>query len=301
MKARIGDIAMTIRRTLRAIDALGWLDFVATNAIPRRAASRLVGRLSRCEHPLVRAPSIALFRLFCSPDLEEARERRFASLRDCFVRELAPGRRPLEPDPLVMTSPCDALVMAAGDVVDGMLLQVKGLRYALGDLVRDAGVCAAHREGVFATLRLSAGMYHRFHAPHACRATRVAHIPGDAWNVDPATVARVPRLYCRNERAVVHLRLDRDGHRVTLVPVGAVLVAGIRLNFLDLPVDRDHPDPWSVTCDAAFAKGDEMGWFEHGSTIVVLAPKGFELCAGVRAGEPIRMGRALMRLPSGGS
>ena len=297
MKARIGDIAMTIRRTLRAIDALGWLDFVATNAIPRRAASRLVGRLSRCEHPLVRAPSIALFRLFCSPDLEEARERRFASLRDCFVRELAPGRRPLEPDPLVMTSPCDALVMAAGDVVDGMLLQVKGLRYALGDLVRDAGVCAAHREGVFATLRLSAGMYHRFHAPHDGRLAAVSHVAGDAWNVNPPALARVPGLYCRNERAVIRFELAGGGHAVTLVAVAAILVAGIRIRGVDLPADRDHAEPWRRTCDIPLAKGAEIGWFEHGSTIVVLAPPGFRLAPAIAHGATIRMGEALMRLP----
>lgn len=288
---------MTVRGIFRAIDLAGRLNFLLTNFIPRRLATRLAGGVSRSENPWVRGPAIALFKLFCKPDLGEARRRQFASLRDCFIRELAPGRRPVDRDPDVMISPCDAMVMAAGRIVDGMLLQVKGSRYALADLLRDEGLCTTHLDGTYVTLRLSAGMYHRFHAPHDCRVTQVTHIAGDVWNVNPPTVARVPRLYCRNERAVVQLRLDRDGHRVTLVPVGAVLVAGIRLTFIDMPVDRHHAGPWSAPCDATFEKGDEMGWFEHGSTVIVLAPSGFELCADIRAGETIRIGRPLMRLP----
>lgn len=280
-----------------AIDAAGWLNFALTNFIPRRTATTLAGRLSRSEHPLIRDFSIALFRLCCSPDLTEARHQRFASLRDCFIRELAAGRRPIDPDPAVLVSPCDALVMAAGPVVDGMLLQVKGSQYPLMALLRDAALCESYSGGTYATLRLSAGMYHRFHAPHDSRVTGVSHIAGDVWNVNPATAARLPRLYCRNERAVLRLRLARGDHQVTLVPVAAVLVAGIRLNFAELPADRAHAQPWTAPCDASFAKGDEMGWFEHGSTIIVLAPPGFMLCAGSEPGDMIRVGRPLMRLP----
>jgi phosphatidylserine decarboxylase len=276
----------------------GALSFMLTNFLPRRAATRLVGRVSRSEHPVIRDVSIAIFRLLCSPDLSEARHRRFASLRDCFIRELAPGCRPVDPDPAILTSPCDALVMAAGRVEDGMLLQVKGSSYPLRELLRDPILSEGYLHGTYATLRLSAGMYHRFHAPHDCRAERVTHIAGDVWNVNPATVARLRRVYCRNERAVVRLRLERGGHRVTLVPVAAILVAGIRMNFAELPDDRDHAEPLSVACNSRFAKGGEMGWFEHGSTIVVLAPRGFELCGAVRAGAEISMGRPLMRLPS---
>lgn len=101
-------------------------------------------------------------------------------------------------------------------------------------------------------------------------------------------------MFCRNERAVIRTRLA-GGHLVTLVPVAAILVASIRLHFLDVVMNMNYRGAAAIDCNAAFRKGDELGWFEHGSTIIVFAPPGFQLC--VREGALIRMGRALMRLP----
>jgi phosphatidylserine decarboxylase len=84
---------------------------------------------------------------------------------------------------------------------------------------------------------------------------------------------------------------------VTLVPVAAVLVASIRLHFLDVVLDLEHRGPKVMACDASFRKGEEMGWFQHGSTIIVFAPDGFALCDNVREGAAIRMGQPLLRLP----
>lgn len=178
------------------------------------------------------------------------------------------------------------------------MLQVKGSTYLLADLVQDPSIVSTYRNGRYVTLRLTSTMYHRFHAPHDVSVLEVAHIAGDTWNVNPPTLKRKDRVYCRNERAVVRLQLARGGHRVTLVPVAAILVAGIRLNFLTLPSDRAHAEPWTAACDASFQKGDEMGWFEHGSTIIVLAEDGFELSSEVHEGRTIRMGQPLMRLPT---
>jgi phosphatidylserine decarboxylase len=140
-------------------------------------------------------------------------------------------------------------------------------------------------------------MYHRFHAPHDCRVEQVAYISGDTWNVNPIALKRIEKLFCKNERAVLTTRLSATGHVVTLVPVAAVLVAGIRLRFLDAPLDRSHRGPDVIACDARLAKGEEMGWFEHGSTIILFAPDGFSLCDNVREGTIIRVGEPLMRLP----
>jgi phosphatidylserine decarboxylase len=174
-------------------------------------------------------------------------------------------------------------------------LQVKGRAYALADLLADAAAAERHRDGTYATLRLTAGMYHRFHAPHDGRVARVRFIAGDAWNVNPPALARVENLYCRNERAILDLDLT-SGHAVTLVPIAAILVAGLRFRFLPDP-DPRRLGPIPRVVDAPLRKGAEMGWFEHGSTIVVLAPPGFRLADGVRAGARIRAGAALMRLP----
>jgi phosphatidylserine decarboxylase len=288
---------MTFRTLFDAIAANDRLNFLLTNRLPRRALSRLMGRLSAIEHPLVSRPALAAFRFFCAPDLTEARATRFASLRDCFVRELAPGRRQVDMRADILASPSDGQLMASGRIEQGQLLQIKGSVYPLAELLRDAPAAAAFEGGCFATLRLTAGMYHRFHAPHDGRLAAVSHVAGDAWNVNPPALARVPGLYCRNERAVIRFELAGGGHAVTLVAVAAILVAGIRIRGVDLPADRDHAEPWRRTCDIPLAKGAEIGWFEHGSTIVVLAPPGFRLAPAIAHGATIRMGEALMRLP----
>jgi phosphatidylserine decarboxylase len=142
-------------------------------------------------------------------------------------------------------------------------------------------------------------MYHRFHAPHDCTVDQVDYIAGDTWNVNPIALKRIEKLFCKNERAVIRARLAAGGHVLTLVPVAAILVAGIRLHFLDVVLGLKHRGPHRFLCCAPLRKGQEMGWFEHGSTILMFAPDGFELCAGVREGETIRMGQPLLRLPAG--
>jgi phosphatidylserine decarboxylase len=274
------------------------INFLLTNRIPRRLATRLVGWFSRLQHPLVRDVSIGIWRLFADLDLSDARERRFRSLHDCFIRRLRDGARPIDPDPDVLVSPCDAIVGASGTVEDGQVLQIKGSAYRLADLLVDAEYAEVYRNGRYATLRLTSAMYHRFHAPHDCRVESVTYVAGDAWNVNPVALRRVQRLYCKNARALIRTRLSRTGHVVTLVPVGAILVASIRLNFLDARPDlRRHDGPRSIPLDVSLTKGEEMGWFQHGSTIIVFAPNGFTLSESVHDGALIRVGQPLMRLP----
>lgn len=288
---------MTVRSLLSRIIENEQLNFLLTNRIPRRALTRLVARLARIEQPLVRDASIAIWRQFCDLDLAEAKKKRFSSLHDCFIRELEDGARPIDMRPDILVSPSDGIVGATGLVEDGVMLQVKGSTYLLSDLVADDDLVAAYRNGTYVTLRLTASMYHRFHAPHDCRVESIAHIAGDTWNVNPPTLARVPRVFCRNERAVIRLALARGGHVVTLVPVAAILVAGIKLHFAELPSDRQHAGRWSRACDAWLAKGQEMGWFEHGSTIIVLAPRGLAPVDGIASGCRIRMGEPLLACP----
>ncbi len=139
-------------------------------------------------------------------------------------------------------------------------------------------------------------MYHRFHAPHDCRVERVTYISGDTWNVNPIALRRIEKLFCKNERAVIQTRLAATNQLLTLVPVAAILVASIRLHCLDVPLNLSHRGPNVMRCTANYRKGDEMGWFEHGSTIVVLAPGTWSLSSNVQTGTTIRQGQALMRL-----
>lgn len=288
---------MTLRAVLYGLLEHEQLNFVLTNRIPRRALTRFMGWFGKIELPLIRFCSIAIFRLFCAPNLAEAKKRSFDSLHDCFIRELKEGARRIEPAANILVSPCDGIVGAAGPIRDDTLLQIKGSPYTLQELLRDRELAALYRHGNYVTLRLTAGMYHRFHAPYDGRAERVTYIPGDAWNVNPPALKRIDRIYCRNERAVLSLRLAGEQRPLALVAVAAILVAGIRLRCLDLPFERNGSAPTVRACAAQFAKGDELGWFEHGSTILVLAPAEFRLCANVSDGALIQMGQPLLLHP----
>lgn len=273
------------------------LKFLVTNPIPRTLVTRFFGWFSKIENPFVRALTLGVWRRFADLDLGEAEQTQFRSLHDCFIRKLKDGARPIDPDPAVLTSPCDAIVGAAGQVEGDQLIQAKGLSYTLLDLLGDPELVHLYRNGRYVTLRLTSSMYHRFHAPHECRVEQVAYVSGDTWNTNPATVGRVERLFCKNERAIVRTRLSVNGALVTLVPVASILVASIRFHFLDVLFHLKYPGPHVIACDAPFAKGEEMGWFELGSTIIVFAPDGFNLCAGVETGALIKMGRPLLRVP----
>jgi phosphatidylserine decarboxylase len=268
--------------------------FFFTNRIPRQALTLFMGWFSKLEHPLVARASLAVWRRFADLRLDEARKSSFSSLHDCFIRELKAGARPIDVEPELLTSPCDAIVGACGRIDGTRAFQAKGFAYTLEELVHDADLAAQFRDGTYATLRITSSMYHRFHAPHDCRVEGVVYFAGDAWNVHPPALARVQKLFCRNERAVLRTTLE-TGHPLLLVPVAAVLVASIRLHFIDVRLHLRYRGPNVIPCDARLGKGEEMGWFEHGSTILVIAPPGFTLL--VLEGTRVRAGQGLMRLP----
>ena len=289
---------MTVRSIIMNFVLQEDLNFLLTNRIPRRTLTRFIGWFSRIEQPLVRDMSLRVWGFFADLDLSDAKRSRFKSIHDCFTRALKDGARPIDMNPDILVSPCDAIVGASGVVTNGQVLQVKGFRYALDDLLGDADHAATFRNGCYVTLRLTSSMYHRFHAPHDCTVTQVSHFPGDTWNVNPVTLKRIERVFCKNERAVIRTTLSGTRHAVTLVPVAAILVAGIRLRFLDIPLRSPASDRQTFSCDAPLRKGEEMGWFEHGSTIILLATEGFRLGDDVREGVTIRAGQPLLRMPA---
>lgn len=288
---------MTLRARLLSVFEQEDLNFLLTNRIPRRLVTQFMGWFSRIEQPLIRDASIGLWRFFSSLDLSEAKTTQFLSMHDCFIRELRDGARPVDGDPNVLVSPCDAIVGASGMIAGTQLFQIKGFPYTLSDLLRDEELVETHRNGRYVTLRLTSSMYHRFHAPHDCRVDQVTYISGDTWNVNPIALKRVEKLFCKNERALLRTTLAASDHAITLVPVAAVLVASIRLHFLDVELNLQHRGPNVIACNAQFKKGEEMGYFQHGSTIIVFAPDGFSLSDNVREGAMIRVGEPLMQLP----
>lgn len=276
------------------------LNFWLTNRVPRKLLTRCMARFSRIRNPLLTRCSIRIWQWFADDlRLHESETDSFDSLQACFTRRLKPGARSIDPDPDALVSPCDAVIGAHGRVESGLLLQAKGMVYRLEELLGNPDLATAHANGTYVTLRLKSSMYHRFHAPCAGQIESIEYISGDVFNVNPPTLKRLDRLFCRNERAVLPIGTgprdeEPSSGPVTLVPVAAVLVASMRFSFLAEPLNLRYRGPNRIDCDARFERGDELGWFEHGSTIIMLAGPGLELAPGLATGNTIRMGRRLL-------
>ena len=273
------------------------LNFLLTNRIPRIALTRFMGWWSQLRHPWIVKASIAVWRWFTDLDLSESKQQKFANLHECFTRELRPGLRPIDSNPSVLSSPCDAIVGACGEIRDGMVFQAKGFPYNLHSLLSAPELIQRWPNllegGRFMTLRLTSSMYHRFHAPCDAHLSRVTYISGDTWNVNPIALTRVKELFCKNERAVLEMQTG-DGIPFLIVPVAAVLVASMRFHAVDVLLNLRYKGANKIPCDADYVKGQEMGWFEHGSTILMFVPPGFAWADGIETGMRIRMGEALL-------
>ncbi|MEO5820166.1 MAG: archaetidylserine decarboxylase [Vicinamibacteraceae bacterium] len=282
---------------MRAAVGRDGVNYLVTNHIPRRLATRLMGWFSRVEQPLVARLSLAIWRAAAGDALrlDEADRTEFRSIHDCFTRALKPGARPIDSRAGIVVSPCDGVVVAAGRIADATLVQAKGFIYTLDDLLQDRELVSRCRDGHYVTIRLTSTMYHRFHAPGDGCVTTVCHVPGDLWNVNPPALARVPRLYCRNERVIIPIALVGMPSPLVLVPVGAILVGSVHLHFARLSSRRRYDRTRRVRCQASFRRGEELGYFHHGSTIIVLAPPGLEPVPGVTEGMRLRVGQPLLR------
>ena len=271
------------------------LNFLITNRIPRRWLTLFMGWFSKIENPIVTQASIAVWQLFAEDlKLEDAKKKNFTSLQDCFTRELKHGLRPINSNTDTVTSPCDAIIGACGKIDGTSVFQAKGFPYELNDLIPDFHVNKKYRNGMYITLRLKSSMYHRFHAPIDCSVQRVNYISGDTWNVNPIALKRVENLFCKNERAVIELKTKHETNSITLVPVAAILVACMKFKFLSKPLDIKYKGPNQINCNAKFKKGDEMGYFQHGSTIILFATGNYNLCEGIETGKRINMGEPLL-------
>jgi len=269
----------------------------AIRVLPRRQVSRAVGALVRMPvPPWLLAPILRVYARQYGANLEEAERPPggWRSFLAFFTRHLADGARPLPDDPAVIVSPADGRVHTAGPVAAGRLLQAKGIDYALDELLGDADEARLFEGGTQLTVYLSPGDYHRFHWPLDGTIHTVRHLPGDLWPVHTQAVATKPGLFAVNERVVASGEAAGGG-AFAVVAVGALNVGSIRLSMHPVRTNRDGPArvrAWPGL-DVRVARGEEMGWFEMGSTLVVLlAPETGTLDplaagAGLRVGEPV--------------
>jgi len=278
----------------------GDLNYLVTNHLPRRLANRFIAWFSRIEQPVIRDSSLWLWQRFCDDlRLYEAEKARFSSLHDCFIRELKPGARPVDDSPGVLISPCDAVVGSFGKIQGNAVLQAKQSWYQLSELLLSEEEAVQYEGGWFVTLRLKSSMYHRFHSPVDAGIDHIRYVSGDTWNVNPETLERKQGVFCRNERVIFPLQQhssDRQDNLtrvpVTLVAVAAILVSSVRIHSLPVSV-RDYGD-FRITVGRSYQKGEEIGYFEHGSTIVLLTGQDWVPAPTLEEGRTIRMGEHLM-------
>lgn len=266
-------------------------NFILTNRVPRLFSSWLMGKISKIKTPWFAQPALWLWRQCAELNLHEAQRQQFNSIHDCFTRALKPGMRPIA-EHARGTSPCDGILGAHGLVENGSLLQLKGFSYAIEELLVDPDMAMKFHGHRYVTIRITASMYHRMHSPLEGVVDQVDYIHGDTWNVNPVALKRVEKLFCKNERAVLSGK-TAQGEPFAIVPVAAILVAGIRLHCTGRVFNQNDRGPQRVRTHTPIHKGEELGWFEHGSTIVLLVPPGWNLVQGLKEESRLFMGQAL--------
>jgi phosphatidylserine decarboxylase len=234
--------------------------------------------------------------------LDEAAESdpfSYRSFNAFFTRALRPGVRPLAGGERDLVSPVDGTVSQLGTVREGQLLQAKGLHYSAGALLADESATGRYEGGAFACIYLAPHNYHRIHMPLAGRLTATRYVPGQLFSVNAATARTVPGLFARNERVVCEF--DTELGPLAVVLVGALFVGSIET------VHAGEINPPSVRGGAVraidsgvgrqFARGEELGRFNMGSTVVLLlGHRATRFAAGIDAGSTLRLGQALARV-----
>ena len=270
--------------------------------LPRHLLTALVYRIAR-----IRSPGIKdfLIRKFidgfnvATDEIKLQVPTDFATFNDFFIRELKADARPLATDPAALVSPVDGTVSSAGPLRADSIFQAKGLSYTLNDLLAtDIDDARAYVDGSYATIYLAPYNYHRVHAPLSGELVAARYVPGDLYSVNANTVAKLPGLFYRNERLILHF--DTTHGPAVLIFVGALNVGSISTTWggeirprrsgvvevLDLP-----------TSSITIAKGDLLGWFNMGSTVIVLLPK--DVCDWndeLQAGAILQMGESIGQL-----
>ena len=269
-----------------------------TYVLPHRALSSLARSLAYSTRPGTKQWLIDTVARKFGVDLSEAAEpdpTAYASFNAFFTRALKPGARVADPDPTAFLMPADGHISQCGDIVDGRIFQAKGQSFTAAELLGDAEAAKPFADGLYATVYLSPRDYHRVHMPWTGTLRETVHVPGRLFSVGTAAVARVPRLFARNERLVCHF--DTEFGPMASVMVGALLVSGVETvwsgeeipAYSDRIARKDYRGRGIVL--ERFA---EMARFNYGSTVIVLLPKGVAtLDPALQAESPVRLGQRL--------
>lgn len=272
--------------------------------MPKRLITAIVYRLAHIRVRLIKDFLIRSFVKFYEVDLDEVQKSvpdGFISFNDFFTRELADGSRPIDSSDLSIVSPADGIISAAGSIERNAVLQAKGHDYSLEELLAtDLDEAQRYYDGSFATIYLAPFNYHRVHAPLAGELVAVHFVPGSLFSVNQTTVSFLRGLFTRNERLICHFRTSAGP--MVLIFVGALNVGSITTPWTgEIRPRKGHVveniDLRSSSQPKTVNKGDLLGWFNMGSTIILLLPPGVcDWRSGLESGEALRMGESLGRI-----
>jgi phosphatidylserine decarboxylase len=290
---------MTEAPTIRAGDR--W--FAALQYfLPKRALSRLIYAVARSEVRWIRNTFLRIFLSVYRLNMAEAVQPdpfAYRSFNDFFTRALRPGVRPIAAEPDVVVSPVDGTVSQCGAIEGDLLIQAKGQNYSLQQLLAgDAEAVAAYRGGSFACIYLAPYNYHRIHMPYAGTAHANIYVPGELFSVNAATARAVPRVFARNERLICEFTTPLG--RMAVILVGALFVGSIETvhcGEVNPPPRRGKaPTRIATGLGRQFTKGDELGRFNMGSTVVLLfEPKRVAWESTLVPESTVQLGRPIAR------
>ncbi|WP_444892592.1 archaetidylserine decarboxylase [Microbulbifer sp. JMSA004] len=272
---------------------------------PQHALSRAAGWLANTELKWIKDPFTRWFVEKYGVDMQEAKESdctAYRTFNEFFTRELVDGARPIIEGQHTLASPADGAISQLGQIHNGRIFQAKGHDYSLVELVGgDPKVAAQFNDGHFATVYLSPKDYHRVHMPMAGTLRSMTYVPGQLFSVNTVTAENVPRLFARNERLVCVF--DTEAGPMAMILVGAMIVAGIETVWAGqvAPIQRkvintDYLEKAPVHLE----KGEEMGRFKLGSTVIMLfGADQVSWLDQLEAESPVRMGEHFGNLLSG--
>lgn len=270
--------------------------------LPQHLLTALIWRIARIRQLAIKDFLITRFVDIYDVEIEDVKQDvpgDFATFNEFFIRELHPEARPVDSSVDSIVSPVDGTVSIADAIRGGSIIQAKGIDYSLDELLAtDLEQANAYIDGSFATIYLAPYNYHRIHAPLNGELVAARYIPGDLFSVNEATVARVNGLFRRNERLVMHFKTDRGP--AALIFVGALNVGSISTPWSGelRPKKRGVVDVLDLsTAATTISKGDLLGWFNMGSTVILLMPPGAcEWEKDLRAGQTVQVGKAIGQL-----
>lgn len=267
--------------------------------LPQHTLSRLIGKLANCQIPWVKNNLIRLFIWHYTIDLHSAENPNldhYACFNHFFTRKLKSTLRPIDPDLSSIISPSDGILSQFGKININQLIQAKKLFYAVDDLLADVNLANAFNNGDFATIYLSPRNYHRVHMPYDGKLMQMVYVPGKLFSVNTATANEINNLFTRNERLICLFETSLG--KMAVIFVGAMIVAGIHTTWAGkiTPNLNRMIQKWEYfSQNLCFKKGDELGYFELGSTVIILVEKNTIEWQALTLNQPLQIGQSIAK------